>query len=221
MKKQTQPHESRRHTLRAVIGIGLLGALVVQGCSPAHVRDPGAPNPKAQAAFERGSTALESGRYSAAIPELYTVLDEHPTHVMARYNLGVALLRVKQYKETVDVLTASNEPVVSRQKLQDGVRVPFDVDADYLHALGTAYQEQRDFKKSLVCYEAAIQLNVAHLKSYYARALTLEAQGEWVVARAAWVDYLSRDPDSAWGDGARKHLAVVERRLRDLEVESP
>jgi tetratricopeptide (TPR) repeat protein len=200
----------------------LLGAASLQGCARGRVGVAGAPNPKAQAAFERGSTALEAGRYSEAIPELYTVLDEHPSHLVARYNLGVALLRLKQYKETVDALTAAHESTVPRKKLPAGVRVPHDVDADYLHALGTAYQERREFHKSLACFEAAVAADAAHLKSHYARALTLEAQGELIAARMAWIEYLSRDADSAWGEGARHHLAEVERLLKaESETQTP
>jgi tetratricopeptide (TPR) repeat protein len=138
------------------------------------------------------------------------------------YNLGVALLRLKQYKETVDALTAAHESTVPRKKLPAGVRVPHDVDADYLHALGTAYQERREFHKSLACFEAAVAADAAHLKSHYARALTLEAQGELIAARMAWIEYLSRDADSAWGEGARHHLAEVERLLKaESETQTP
>ena len=220
MAKRKRTPETWSGVFRKLVWASMLGAVAMQGCSRAPVRDAGVPNPKAQAAFERGSAALESGRYSEAIPELYTVLDEHPTHTVARYNLGVALLRVKQYKETVDVLTAGNEHEVQRQKLPAGVRVPYDIDADYLHALGTAYQEQREFKKSLACFEAAVEWDGTHLKSRYARALTLEAQGELAAARLAWIDYLARDTDSAWAEGARKHLAEVERRIQDAEAQS-
>jgi len=219
-KCRTNRDARTRACVRYLVWAGWFSAVAMQGCSRAPVRDVDVPNPKAQEAFERGSAALESGRYSEAIPELYTVLDEHPFHTVARYNLGVALLRVKQYKETVDVMTAGNEPEVPRQKLPAGVRVPHDVDADYLHALGTAYQELREFKKSLACFDVAVELDVTHLKSYYARALTLEAQGELVAARAAWADYLSRDSDGAWAEGARKHLADVDRRLKEIEAQS-
>lgn len=210
----------------AVVRGGLLGCLLaaaaLQGCSRARVGVDGTPSPKAQAAFERGSAALENGRYSEAIPELYRALDEQPSHLLARYNLGVALLRVKQFQETVDVLTAAHESEVPRQKLRGGVHVPHDVDADYLHALGTAYQERRDFPKSLACFESAVAVDATHLKSRYARALTLETQGELIAARLAWIDYLSRDADSAWGEGARHHLAEVERRLQaESEAQTP
>lgn len=219
VRKRTPEARSATRGIWIVATCVLVAGL--SGCSRTTVRDPGVPNPKAQAAFERGSAALESGRYSEAIPELYTVLDEHPSHLVARYNLGVALLRVKQYKESVDVMTAAHEPEVPRQKLPRGVRVPHDVDADYLHALGTAYQEQRSFDKSLACFETAVEQDAQHLKSRYARALTLEAQGDLPAARLAWVDYLSRDAESAWGEGARKHLAQVERRLKEAEEQTP
>jgi tetratricopeptide (TPR) repeat protein len=194
--------------------------LLLYGCSGSRTGDPGQLSPEAEQAYKRGSSALESGRYSDAIPELYAVLDEQPTHTLARYNLGVALLRVRQYKESVDVLAASHDPEVRRKKLSSGVRVPVGVDADYLHALGTVYQELREFDKALACFEGAIQDDPTHLKSRYALALTLEAQGELEAARLAWIDYIERDSDSAWTEGARKHLAAVKKRIAEKEAET-
>ncbi len=117
-------------------------------------------------------------------------------------------------------MTAAHEHEVPRDKLR-GVHVPRDVDADYLHALGMAYQELRDYDKSLACFDAAVDMDRAHLKSYYGRALTLEAQGDLGAARAAWMDYLKRDAESAWGEGARRHLAQIEERLKEQEDAAP
>lgn len=221
-KKSARWRQSAVPFLVPVCVWGCIG-ISLHGCSGTTGGDPGPLSPKAEQAYERGSAALAAGRYNDAIPELYTVLDEQPTHTLARYNLGLALMRVRQYKDSVNVLAASHDPGVRRNKLKHGVRVPVGIDADYLHALGTAYQELREFDKALACFDGAIQDDAGHLKSRYARALTLEAQGDLDEARLAWLDYIKRDPDSAWTEGARKHLSAVERQIaeREAEAETP
>jgi len=174
---------------------------------------PSGPAPSPEAAFQRGTAALEAGRYSDAIPDLYAVIHAEPGNLVARYNLGVALLRVRQWKEAVEVLTASGTEDIARQTLAERVSLPADVDADYLHALGTAYQEVKDYDSALACFDAAIAADSRHLKSRYARALTLETRGDLTQARTAWRDYIKRDPQSSWGESARKHLADVQSRL--------
>ena len=215
---------------RAVLGwapIVLVLALFVAGCAkpragqipppalevPPPAAEPQPPAASADAAFQRGTAALEAGRYNDAIPDLYTVLEAQPGNLVARYNLGVALFRVRQWKEAVEVLTASRERDLAQRRLGAGVSVPTGVDADYLHALGSAYQERREFDAALACFEAAIAAEPKHLKSRYARAITLETRGDLTQARTAWRDYIHRDPKSTWGESARKHLAQVESRL--------
>ena len=180
---------------------------------PPQPEVPSGPAPSPEAAFQRGTAALEAGRYSDAIPDLYAVIHAEPGNLVARYNLGVALMRVRQPKESVAVLTAADKEDLPRQTLADRVSLPADVDADYLHALGSAYQELKDYDSALACFDAAIAVDAKHLKSRYARALTLETKGDLTQARAAWRDYIKRDPQSSWTDSARKHLADVQSRL--------
>jgi len=187
---------------------------------PASEERPGEPTAKepepdvdVQLAFERGSAALGAGRYSEAIPYLYDVLEERPSHTIARYNLGVALQRVRQWQESTEVLTAKETSDVEKRRLAAEVDVPTDADADYVHALGAAFQELRRFDAALACFDAAIAQDKSHLKSRYARALCLQLRGDLQSARTAWRDYLSRDAEGSWADSARKHLAEVETRL--------
>jgi tetratricopeptide (TPR) repeat protein len=209
------------------LGLALLAlALLESGCghpppgevpppteTPAPELQPPAPAPSPEVAFQRGTAALEAGRYSDAIPDLYAVIHAEPGNLVARYNLGVALTRVRQWKEAVEVLTAAGTEGIARQTLAERVSLPADVDADYLHALGTVYRELRDFDSALACFDAAVVVDPRHLKSRYSRALTLETRGDLTQARAAWRDYIKRDPKSSWGESARKHLADVQSRL--------
>jgi tetratricopeptide (TPR) repeat protein len=178
---------------------------------------PVTPTPKEQAeaqeAFERATTELGAGRYNDAVPFLYDVIDKDPTHTVARYNLGVALQRLRQWKESSEVLTAKRGRGAATRTLSKAVQVPQDADADYVHALGTAFQELRRYDEAILCFDAAIDLDAGHLKSRYARALTLQLRGDLEAARKAWRDYIGRDPHSSWGESAREHLATVEAKL--------
>ena len=48
--------------------------------------------------------------------------------------------------------------------------------------------------------------------------MVLQQRGKLQEARSAWSDYLQRDPNSAWSEGARRHLKTVEQKLgEDLQ----
>lgn len=205
------PETSRRALLAGTL-LGLLAASCAGG------RQPGVPptaekQAEVQRDFEQASEMLRAGRYNDAIPLLYDVIDTDPTHTLARYNLGVALQRVKQWKESAEVLMAKRGRGALCRALSAEVQVPQDADADYLLALGKAFQELRRYDAALVCFDAAIELAPQDLKSRYARALTLQLQGDLTAARTAWRDYIRRDPNSSWGENAREHLAEVEAKL--------
>ncbi len=185
----------------------------VQEQPPTEQPPPAPGDAEVQLAFEQATASLGAGRYSEAIPRLYDVLEHRPSHTVARYNLGVALQRVRQWQEALKVLTAAGTDEVRKRGLAANVEVPEDADADYVHALGTVFQELRRFDEAIACFDAAIAQDAKHLKSRYARALCLQLRGDLKQARTAWRDYLARDPDSSWTESARKHLAEVESRL--------
>lgn len=185
-----------------------------EGQPPGEVPEPPpAPVGDVQIDFERGAAALSGGRYSEAIPYLKKVVEVQPEHTLARYNLGVALQRVRDWQESVQIMTGEHAGGAPRREVAAGVQVPVDADADYVHALGAAYQELRRFEQALACFDAALALDDGHLKSRYARALTLQLQGDLKAARAAWRDYIARDARSTWTESARKNLAEVESKL--------
>ncbi len=220
----------KREVLWRALAATLVAAatLVVAGCAGSDAARPGreepppaatepeelpAPVGDVQLDFERGAAALSGGRYSEAIPYLKKVVEVQPAHTLARYNLGVALQRVRDWQESVQIMTGEHAGGAERRELAAGVKIPVDADADYVHALGAAYQELRRFDQALACFDAAIALDRKHLKSRYARALALQLQGDLEAARAAWRDYIKRDPSSTWTESARKNLAEVESKL--------
>ena len=211
---------------KAVLLRVVTALIVAAGCAaslpprPGQEGPPPPPEPEVPAPvgdvqldLERGVAALGGGRYSEAVPYLKKVLEVQPAHTLARYNLGVALQRLRQWQESVQVMTGERPGGVQRHSLAAGVEIPVDADADYVHALGAAYQEMRRFDQALACFDGAIELDRGHLKSRYARALTLQWRGDLHAARAAWRDYIGRDPSSTWTESARKNLAEVESKL--------
>lgn len=182
------------------------------GCKKVQVGKGTSPE-ETELTLHRGARALEDGRYSDAIPDLEAVLDARPGDTNSRYNLGVAFQRVKSYRESVEVLTAWGDRDVAVRKLGQKIKVPVDADGDYLYALGTSYQEMRLLDEAQQCFNVAVGEYPNHLPSRYGRAMVLQQRDKLPEAQSAWTDYLQRDPDSAWADGARRHLAAVEEKL--------
>jgi tetratricopeptide (TPR) repeat protein len=165
--------------------------------------------------LQRGAQALEDGRYNDAIADLHDVVDARPNDTNSRYNLGVALQRVKSYRESIEVLTTWGDNGVEVRKIGQKIKVPVDADGDYLYALGTSYQEMRQLDEAQQCFNVSVGEFPNHLQSRYARAMVLQQRGKLREAQSAWTDYLQRDPYSAWADGARRHLATVDQKLTE------
>ena len=194
------------------IGLLLLLAMAAAGCKKVELGKGTSPE-ETELTLQRGSMALSDGRYSDAIPDLQSVVDARPADTNSRYNLGVALQRVQSYRESIEVLTAWGDRGVELRELGMKIKVPVDADADYLYALGTSYQEMRQFDEAQRCLDTSVAEFPDHLPSRYARAMALQQRGKLTEARSAWADYLQRDPRSAWSDSARRHLATVEQKL--------
>lgn len=187
----------------------VLSALVSTGCQ--KVRGRGGSPEEVDLAYQRGAAALQQGRYGDAIPDLQTVVESRPTDTIARYNLGVAYQRVRSYRESVETLTGADADGFPVRTVGKGIQVPSDADADYLYALGTSYQESRQFDPALVCFDASIRSFPDHLPSRFGRALTLQQSGRTKEARRAWEAYLKRDSTSSWAESAREHLAKINK----------
>jgi len=196
----------------------LLALLLVlgssSGCNKVELGKSASPE-ETELTLQRGSVALSDGRYNDAIPDLQSVVDARPGDTNSRYNLGVALQRVQSYRESIEVLTAWGDRGVDLRQLGLKIKVPVDADADYLYALGTSYQEMRQFDEAQRCLDTSVGEFPDHLPSRYGRAMVLQQRGKLTEARSAWTDYLQRDPRSAWSDGARRHLATVEQKISE------
>ena len=200
-------------TMRMIaIVLALLMVVAAPGCKKMEIGKVASPA-ETELTLQRGSVALSDGRYNDAIPDLQSVLDARPADTNSRYNLGVALQRVQSYRESIEVLTAWGDRGVELRQLGLKIAVPVDADAEYLYALGTSYQEMRQFDEAQRCLDTSVAEFPDHLPSRYARALVLQQRRKLTEARSAWTDYLQRDPHSAWSESARRHLETVEQEL--------
>lgn len=205
---------SRGHRVLHVVALLALVTSGVTGCKKVRLGEQPSPE-ETELTLQRGSQALSDGRYSDAIRDLQTVVDARPGDTDSRYNLGVALQRVQSYRESIEVLTCWGDRGVELRKLGLEIKVPVDADGEYLYALGTSYQEMRLFDEAQRCLDVSVAEFPDHLPSRYGRAMVLQQRGRLKEAQSAWVDYLRRDPDSAWSEGARRHLSTVERQLAE------
>jgi len=197
-----------------VASLTVLMLLAAPGCRKVELGRGASPE-ETELTLQRGSVALSDGRYSDAIPDLQSVVDARPADTNSRYNLGVALQRVQSYRESIEVLTAWGDRGVELRQLGLKIKVPVDADADYLYALGTSYQEMRQFDEAQRCLDTSVADFPEHLPSRYARAMVLQQRGKLAEAQSAWTDYLQRDPRSAWSDSARRHLETVRQKLSE------
>jgi tetratricopeptide (TPR) repeat protein len=198
---------------QGVVTAVCLAGLLVVACGPAP-RTRVESDQDVEQAYARGTAALQAGRYGEAVPDLRLALRARSADLDVRYNLGVTLLRVHSWKDAAQVLGAADAPRVPKRDLGAGVRAPAASDADYLHALGSCYEEQHALPQALACFDAALARDARHLKSRYARGLVLEEKGDLPRARQAWRDYIDRDPSGIWSDSARRHLAAIDEQLR-------
>ncbi len=68
-----------------------------------------------------------------------------------------------------------------------------------------------DLAKAVSAAEQALRIRRDLVEAWFNRALVLEALGPASVAREAWQQYLVVDPQSPWGEEARKRLTIAPK----------
>jgi tetratricopeptide (TPR) repeat protein len=118
--------------------------------------------------------------------------------------LGLASLSIGEWDKSVGALerAAAAEP--------KNAEFLTDLSAAYL-ARGVGTNAQADLRNALTATDRALESNPQLLEARFNRALALEALRQWDAARAAWVDYLSRERSAQWRDEAQTHLDQLPR----------
>ena len=145
--------------------------------------------------YNAGVAFLNAEDYELAVESFEAALGRAPEFVDARYNLGLAQLKLGQPEKAASSLA----DVVSHREN--------DKDAHY--ALASAYFYQGDYEASLPELEAALGLDAGFLRARFTYALALERMGRNVDSRRAWMAYLELDDSSAWASEARTHLEAL------------
>jgi len=152
-------------------------------------------------AHARGVFLAEEGRPAEALPFFTRAVELAPGMPEARYNLGIARLRVGDEAGAVEALRAA-------AWLRPGRGL-------YHFALGAALARRaEDGAEAREELSRALALDPQrrepyHLEARYALARLLEEMGDREGARREWQAYVAEDSLSAWGVEARRRLSEL------------
>jgi len=152
---------------------------------------------RAREPYNRGVTALASGRLEDAGRAFDLALEIDPAFDDARYNLALVQLR-RGRNEAAEALLAD-------------LRARRAEDRDVLLALGNSLFYQTRFAEAIAVFRDLTALEPGHRQGVYGLARALTEAGMVESAITAWEDYLRLDDDSAWATRAREQL----KRLRE------
>jgi len=145
--------------------------------------------------YNAGVAYHEAQDYENAVKAFREALRRAPEFVDARYNLGLALLKLGRPTEAAKEL----QPVVLAR--------PGDKDAHY--GLASAYFHQGAYPQAAEELREALRLDENFLRARFTLALALERMGDSEAARKAWEAYLHLDSSSAWAKEAKTHLETL------------
>jgi tetratricopeptide (TPR) repeat protein len=151
---------------------------------------------EARGSYNAGVEAMQrDGGDEDAAAAFERALERAPHFVDARYNLGLVQLRL-------------GEPKAAKENFAEVVKArPEDPDAWY--GLAASSFHAGDYAAAMPPLEQALTLAPDMLRARWTHALCLERMGRGPEAIEAWRRYLQLDPDSAWADQARTHLAEL------------
>ncbi|MDH4225845.1 MAG: tetratricopeptide repeat protein [Deltaproteobacteria bacterium] len=111
-----------------------------------------------QAYFNRAALLAKLDREKEALDDYRTLIHKNPNHYEAHYNLGVLLIRQKQFPQAVEVFKRA-------ASLAGGSRK-----AKTLYNLGFVYRKQGDAAKAREAYTQSIRIRPEYLKPRFGLA---------------------------------------------------
>jgi tetratricopeptide (TPR) repeat protein len=133
------------------------------------------------------------GEWELSVPMYQRAVELYPEFVVAHYNLGIALGKVKRFDEAKVALT-------------DAIRLKPDFAAAYT-ARGDIDAGASDYDSAVQDYSRALELYPDYAQAYYKRALAWTEKGGVAEAMRDLEDYLFYKP----------HDARARRRLEKLK----
>lgn len=131
-----------------------------------------APADPAQLELEQATAAHRQSDFATAISRYRELLDRHPEHLQARYQLGLALVDAERWAEAEPELNW----VVTRQPLH----------AEAHNSLGVSHLERDDYAHALQHFEQAIAADRQYAVAHFNRGLTLLKLGDYP---RGWEEY--------------------------------
>lgn len=143
-----------------------------------------------------GRGFLEAGHFDLSLEFLQKAAELEPGIAEYRYWLGVAHWKAGDvFRERESYLHSVN------------------IKGDYLPSLvnlGHSYLDNGDYKKALLYYEKALQVDAREPRALYNKALTLRLSGETAGAKEAFHSYLDGYRRGKWAYRAVEHLHRLE-----------
>ncbi len=149
----------------------------------------------------RAQLAETKGDYQEAVRLYSEAVKLFPEFVVAHYNLGIALGKLKRYEEAVKSLTTAI-------KLKNGFAAAYTYRGDMYTAMG-------DYQAAVRDYSMAIELYPDYAQAYYRRALAFIKLHLWDQAEKDLQDYLFYKPHDRRARVKLEELARVSREGED------
>ena len=96
--------------------------------------------------YAAGQRHMQAGHYPEALLFCREALEADPDHLEALHLMGLLALRARQYDQAIAWTARANR---------------LDIEADYLHSLGTALEQQGLHQEAFKAFDAGIQLKPA------------------------------------------------------------
>lgn len=215
----------------------LLTVGLVAGCAGTSDSTKKKPDVKVAAAFQEiGARELAMGLPDAAVRDLNRALEADDSNPMTYQYLGLAYLRLQQYRQAEQVLDMAVKrgpeigeihnargTLYSLQRRWTEAEAAFQRAlecADYrtpevaLFNIGRVHAEQSDFPAAAAAYQKAIAANPSYLPPYLELARIREEQGDSAGADRVLTDALTRFPDNGAVLFARGKLLYRQHRYQ-------
>lgn len=191
--------------LNACIGIVISSSV----CAQAQAQPTSTANDPTLRSFHSANGLLNRGMHELASQEYRVFLDANPNHEkapIARYGLGVALYRLKQFEPAIAEFT-------QLRSVKD-----FTYAAEVLLLLGQSYLETQKRNEATAAFEALLSAQPQHPAAHDAAALiveTLHRDGQYDKVQAACERLQKTWPESPLRDRAEYFHGLARVQLKD------
>ena len=132
--------------------------------------------------YAAGQRHMQAGHYPEALLFCREALEADPDHLEALHLMGLLALRARQYDQAIAWTARANR---------------LDIEADYLHSLGTALEQQGLHQEAFKAFDAGIQLKPADADLRAGHGKVLANLGRPTDALASYQHALALNPEHA------------------------